>query len=314
MTIITGRRRGAVTPPDPYTIPYTIPAVAPYNAPSHIPVPTYDGSGQPVHPDVIDFYHVLPSGTWRGHRFWMVMTPYPFSQDAYENPSILVSPDGINWSPPAGLTNPIAERPPVGYNSDTDIIYDAAADQLVVLFRRTNEGLRITHSDDGVAWSAHASVDITDWQGLSPSVLRDGSVWRMWYNQGLGTKTAAALEGPWGPAVGTTGGPSPIWHSNVQHAPGGGFHLLAHTAVGPAGVLQAASSLDGISWATNPTPLVTAGTAEWSASGLYRPALTLHENLDRYRVWYSAQSEFGVWRLSYTEIPLTEWPAPPPPA
>ncbi len=38
----------------------------------------------------------------------MVATPYPGQNAAYENPSIFASNDGVNWSPPKGVSNPIA--------------------------------------------------------------------------------------------------------------------------------------------------------------------------------------------------------------
>src|SRR3954468_12655317 len=50
--------------------------------PSLMTVPTYDGSGQSVHPDVVAF-----DSEWHGAKFWMTMTPYPKSNQALENPS-----------------------------------------------------------------------------------------------------------------------------------------------------------------------------------------------------------------------------------
>src|ERR1700750_1662651 len=46
--------------------------------------PTYDGSGQAVHPDIVAF-----DAPWHGARYWMTMTPYPKSNQHLENPSIL---------------------------------------------------------------------------------------------------------------------------------------------------------------------------------------------------------------------------------
>src|SRR5690625_2444810 len=72
------------------------------NAPLPIPIPTYEGSGQTVHPDALYF-----PNRWNGYRYWMVHTPYPNTDDKYENPSIAVSNDGITWVDVPGLTNPI---------------------------------------------------------------------------------------------------------------------------------------------------------------------------------------------------------------
>ena len=62
-------------------------------------IPTYDGSGQAVHPDV--YYN---ANGWNGYRYWMAMTPYPNGNAAYENPSIVVSNDNLNWIVPPGLS------------------------------------------------------------------------------------------------------------------------------------------------------------------------------------------------------------------
>ncbi len=64
------------------------------------------------HPDVEYF----PNG-FRGYKYWMVFTPYfgfvGIKQDAkrYENPTVVVSNDGINWEEPPGVHNPIQSCP-----------------------------------------------------------------------------------------------------------------------------------------------------------------------------------------------------------
>ena len=55
-----------------------------FNNWTYLTIPTYDGSGQAVHPDV--YYNA--SG-WKGYKYWMTMTPYPNSNSGFENPSIV---------------------------------------------------------------------------------------------------------------------------------------------------------------------------------------------------------------------------------
>src|SRR5690606_6972243 len=74
------------------------------NAPLPLGIRTYDGSNQTVHPDVLFF-----DTGWNGYKFWMVHTPYPYSDEKLENPSIVASNDGIYWDEPKGLINPIVE-------------------------------------------------------------------------------------------------------------------------------------------------------------------------------------------------------------
>ncbi len=77
------------------------------NAPTFQYTPTYDGSGQVVHPSVIDFWFEFGLPSWGGYRFWMGITPYPDGDNVYENPSLLVSQDGLLWVFPPGIKNPL---------------------------------------------------------------------------------------------------------------------------------------------------------------------------------------------------------------
>lgn len=288
------------------TSPAGYPTAAPYNVGTYLTIPTYDGSGEAVHLDVIDF------GTpWNGWRFWMSMTPYPNYNDSLENPSIVVSQDGLTWQVPAGLTNPLY-LPAGAYNNDPDLVYDPDTDELV-LFYRDFKHLKAARSADGATWPATATSVDTD-SGISPSLLRTaGGVWQQWTTT-KGYRTAAQAEGPYTLVSGLTGLTPTPWHFNVAAAPGGGYHMIYH--VSASADCYVASSTNGTAWTVNPVPVLVSGTQPWSMSNLYRPAFTLHEDGDRYRVWYCGVSPHptvsgrAVWRIGYTEIPLTEWPTP----
>lgn len=43
---------------------------------------------------------------------------------------------------------------------------------------------------------------------------------------------------------------------------------------------------------------------------MYRPTLTMAGG-GLVDVWYSAESTGSGWRIGYTQIPLSAWPAPP---
>ena len=303
MTLVVGsaRRRTPATPPP------DIPTSAPYNVATHLTIPTYDGSNQPVHPDVIDFGFGTP---WHGWRFWMVMTPYPNYDASWEDPSIVVSNDGLTWQVPAGLTNP-PYRPVEGpYNNDPDIVHDPITDELV-LFYRDYDVPKTARSSDGITWPTTPTT-IEARIGVSPSYLRrsDG-VWLRWTPTGL--SSAPAAEGPY-TDVGAYTGLTNAWHYNVAPAPGGGYHMIYHDDSDGQKNVKLASSANGYNWTVNTTPVLVSGTQPWSMSNLYRPAFTLHEDGDRYRVWYCGVSPDGaqsVWRIGCTEIPLTEWPTIP---
>lgn len=90
------------------------------------------------HPDVQYF----PNG-FNGYKYWMVFTPYfgavgtTLDSKRYENPTIVVSNDGINWNSPSGISNPIQltpsqdeslsdnpSEPKQGFWSDVDWMYE----------------------------------------------------------------------------------------------------------------------------------------------------------------------------------------------
>ncbi|MCS3530708.1 hypothetical protein [Chryseobacterium sp. JUb7] len=66
------------------------------------------------HPDVQYF----PNG-FNGYKYWMVFTPYfgtvgnIQTSKRYENPTVVVSNDGINWSGPNGVASPLQRAPSV---------------------------------------------------------------------------------------------------------------------------------------------------------------------------------------------------------
>lgn len=67
------------------------------------------------HPDVQYF----PNGL-NGYKYWMVFTPYfgtvGIDPDAkrFENPTIVVSNDGLNWKSPGGISSPLQRTPSTG--------------------------------------------------------------------------------------------------------------------------------------------------------------------------------------------------------
>jgi hypothetical protein len=151
--------------------------------PTLMMVPTYDGTGQAVHPDVVAF-----DSPWHGARYWLTMTPYARSDQRVENPSILMSDDGVSVSEPTGLRNPVIKAPRKSrdYNSDPELIYDPRGDRLVLFHRlvepKTNT-VRVTTSRDGVTWTAARDPFWErNHQVVSPTVAtRSDGAARMWY-------------------------------------------------------------------------------------------------------------------------------------
>jgi len=110
------------------------------NAKQFLNIPTYDGSGQVVHPSVIDFHNEYGMDAWSGYRYWMVLTPFPQSQDQFENPSLFASHDGFTWIVPQNITNPLDATSGLdkAFLSDPDMIYNPVTDQLWIYYRFVN--------------------------------------------------------------------------------------------------------------------------------------------------------------------------------
>lgn len=115
-------------------------------------IPTYDGTDQPTHPSVVKF-----DQPWHGYKYWMVMTPYPFNDGSYENPSIVTSNDGENWAVPEGVTNPLVGTPNPGHNCDADLVYVPELDELRIYYVEADDiissRVKMMSSRDGVQWS-----------------------------------------------------------------------------------------------------------------------------------------------------------------
>ena len=117
------------------------------------------------------------------------MTPYPFNDGSYENPSIVASNDGESWIVPEGGSNPLAGTPSPGHNCDVDLVYVPASDELRMYYVEADDiissRVKMMSSRDGVHWSEPQVVMqdlVRKYSILSPSIeiLPDGT-YMMWY-------------------------------------------------------------------------------------------------------------------------------------
>ncbi len=273
---------------------------------------TYDGSGEVVHPDVVTF----PT-TWNGYRLWSTLTPYARSATSLENPSVFASHDGESWEVPPSVTNPLV-RSARGYLSDPDMVYEPHTGALWMYYREveTASGARgkvmhvsdhvwLMRSADGSRWTAPQRV-VSD-PGryvVSPSVVRtaDGD-WRM-YQVDVGTAGCSAkssrvtmrrsVDGiTWSsrtPAGLTQPGYVP-WHLDVQYVESRGEYW-ALTAAFQRGrgcmtsSLFLATSRDGTTWTTYPSPILAPGEFAPFSAAVYRSTFAV-TSPDSVTIWYS---------------------------
>jgi hypothetical protein len=280
-------------------------------------ISTPDGSGQPVHPDVVD----TVTG-FAGHRYWMACTPYPYGDDRLENPIIRVSPDGLRWQPVAGAPDPLVPTPaaPDEHWSDTDlVIHDG---MLHVIFRGCRRGdphttLWVMRSADGVDWTTPERF----WEGdraVSPALVRDTDGWSMWHVeadstwvgqearlvrhrgadlQHLSDRTVCGLAIPG----------HVLWHLDVI-ATDEGFEALAAAYPQRSNAARCrlfhAVSTDGVTFTlTQVDPVLRPRLGRWDSKVIYRS--TFVKDADGgYRVWFAAGAWSRVWGIGYAAGPI----------
>lgn len=295
-------------------------------------VPTYEGSGQSAHPDVVAF-----DQSWHGARYWLTMTPYPNSDQHVENPSILRSNDGISVSVPPGLTNPVARAPRNrhDYNSDPELLYEPQSDRLVLFYRlvegkKTNT-IRMATSRDGVTWTEMAAPFWERAHNLvSPTVApRPNGAARMWYvnagKKGCDAKTTRVVMRTAGDVSGGIvatqwSGPSRtdlsipgynIWHIKARWIPEKSEYWMLISAFPVNGNgcqtddLFFARSDDGLHWTTYAHPVLRHEDRDWTAAAVYRSSFLYDAKTDALSLWISARGTDNVWRLGYARVRYT---------
>ncbi|WP_407311358.1 hypothetical protein [Desulfosporosinus sp. SB140] len=312
------------------------------NALNHIVTPTYDGSGQSVHPSVLDFKTEYGISSWGGFRYWMAFTPYPFFNSALENPCILVSKDGLNWITPPGIKNPLSSKPSGflkdNYNSDPELVYDPDQDTLILYWReyRGNTFEKI--------WAKKISTDYKQsdkilclekaWDYkktgliLSPTVWRKSAKeWFMWTTDGrLTIHLYTSLNGiNWGPGqpcsapwASWNGGYIP-WHiaAKPNHSEETIEFLIAgwseQKTMKDCQLIYAAVPMSNPKEFVMPLPrpILGPGTeGRWDDGYIYRSSFVREPgDIPKFRIWYSACSKKKAWHVGYTEGSLVNIPS-----
>lgn len=285
--------------------------------PRHHPVllnlPTSEGTGQACHPDVTYVPEGLGTGRW---PYWMVCTPYPYANFVHENPEIFSSHDGIHWTIPDGVKNPLIPSPEGSrdYNSDPDMFF--LNGKLWLYYRETRwtsesaeSRIWLTTSVDGAHWSS--PVEVLAARGdeallMSPAVIHEDSVFRMWTVErasGLQVLRRDSADGVrW-----DTPHPCSLvglserdpWHIDVIREEDRLSALLVTVAAGPNWRLHYAYSLDeGITW--NVDGFLIEPAYEFEEALQYRATLLkTGSSPHKYRIWYSAANRRQMHSIAH---------------
>lgn len=271
---------------------------------------TYVGRNATIHPSVLDMVAITGKPI-SGYRWLLLDTPFP--PDGEENPCIWGSNDRITWEVPSGMVNPIYPWQGAGFNSDTELVWDAEKQHLVAFWRdyhSTPEGVRIlaATSPDAINWTVLPNPVLKPFDvQICPTVEQgpDG-LWRMWF---FGERslprmyTAPTPLGPWtdagrvtlkwhGADHGTLN-----WHGGILWHRGmwiGAFSLRP----APADMCIFVSK-DGLTWHAEDTTKIYG----------YRPTLQRSTEPGEIDMWIGqreAYSKYGPRNL-YWRLPETDW-------
>jgi len=311
------------------------------NATSPLRIPTFDGSGQAVHPDVVKIKR-------EESMYILAFTPYPYSNEKYEKPSILVSQDGISWYE-NGIKNPIIRSSSSELTSDPDIVYANGRFYLYYvswrwggkLFKKAKAILRQYTKQYFSSIKVIISKDLRNWYGpiqvlksggvssflpftrliVSPAITWDG-VFRMWYVKVLGCTNTnphiyyrESLDGVrWSKEKNVyikLPKNDVLWHIDVEKLSNNHYWMII--AAYPESThcqniknLYLAVSDDGLKWKTFEKPLLTTESkGSWDSDSLYRSTFLVENGM--FHLWYPGLRG-RIWRIGYTctKIPILD--------
>lgn len=300
-------------------------------------IPTYDGSGQAMHPSI--YYN--SSGLW-GFKYWLLMTPYPNSKDYLENPSIMASNDGITWVKPSWITNPIEPYAGVGrHNDDPDMVYNSSADRLECYWLNSNNSdgtdnffevryvnntgvsSRITTTGGGNTLGVDLKGGYTknSWgmhYPVSPAFILDNDTYCAYVIEARGThryepkpvylyKSYNGLNFTFVKRLNISSVPEKdIWHMDAERTINGVNFLFSendlHGSKNHTLYLGKSTSYTG-NVSVQLTPLlVPMHDGSWDDYRIYRSCSVTDPDGYGINIWYSARNAFKVWNTGFIRV------------
>jgi hypothetical protein len=288
----------------------------PYDVPRRIRMPTYEGSGQATHPDVLG-----PDES--GRPFLLAFTPYPYDIDEYENPSLLVSDDGLRFREERKGLNPLAPKPAVDHNDDPDLFHRGGEYGILYLetLRPERQNLILLRSRDRLSWTRSVAASF-ELRGpgprkfiVSPAIAeRDGRLYLYYVDAGASPHRIEYFTGEdagrWDGAVPR----EPVfdrlpfvpWHVDLLRHEGAYYMLVTSVAAEGAGALtydlHAATSLDLEHWTLAPAPIFP--RRPFGCRDVYR-ASALGSGGDFF-VYFSYKTHLAEWGIGVVRKRLSD--------
>jgi len=307
----------------------------PVNQAVQVNVPTYDGTNQVVHPDIMV----------RNNHFYLAITPYPWGNGEHENPSFFVSADGLSWQTVPGCPNPLVQHPVPGYNDDPDLVFDDASKTFRIYYNETyhdringesvwiKQYLNLLSSSDGANWNKQHLILYNLSAGddfiVSPAVIHAFHQYFMFYvkidtgnyhyckggidphkhvikvnfsSDGIHWDKSAAVP----IAIDAPADFNP-WHINVFEAHGKYFMLINGyhgNFCHQHNLYLAVSDGDLSKWHFIPTPIVTASRDNFDSQIIYRSAAVADG--DDLFVYYSYHRFDNRWQMAVKHLRFSD--------
>jgi len=289
----------------------------PRHHPTLLNLQTSEGTGQACHPDVTYIRNGFGTERW---RYWMVCTPYAYGNLVHENPEIFASNDGIHWTIPNGVKNPLIPTPKAvqDYNSDPDMFF--LNEKLWLYYRETRctsgppeARIFLTMSADGARWSTPTEVLVARGEEallMSPAVVHDGDAFRMWTVEkaadGFRVMRRESADGlswdlPFPCSLVGLSEREP-WHLDVIREEDRLSALLVSVKERLDWKLHYAYSLDeGNTW--NVERFLLEPAYEFEEGYQYRPTLLkTGSNPHTYQIWYSAANHREMFSIAHQDM------------
>lgn len=286
------------------------------NADSPLFTPTYDGSNEAVHPSVV----FIKDG-FNGYKYWMALTPYPGGNDDYENPQILVSNDGVNFTFFNNISSCLAIPHDVsigGHYSDVNLCY--TNNELELYFRynpnlkgskgpnNSSNSVYVMKTKDGLRWSDKKLV-LSDntfplkYSYVSPTIIYEYGTYYIWFSN-YSTNLYLTQTKDWidfDPVITCVLSDKPdnikIWHHDVIKSSTGYEAVISAYADENSGVqsLYYSQSKDGYNFSNFDIILKPSSKSAFDNVSLYKASLV--KLPEKYILYYSARNSDGCWHI-----------------
>ena len=279
------------------------------NSKGYLEIPVYNsGSNQATHPSVLFF-----EDKWNGYHYWMAMTPYEKENESLENPSILVSNDGVIWEVPQGLVNPIDKTDNVSnyHLSDPHLVF--VNNKIECWYRKRTRGIFPTNeiilrktSSDGIVWTEAEVLHTTNVERadlvLSPVVIYEDSVYKIWvsnFKDGVLDYFETNTGKEW-VKIRTIQKPKhkngyKVWHMDIKHTTNGYEMYYCGGLDYKCYEICYSKSLDNITY-SDPITVIKPSTVGFDEDRLYRPCFVDSWAGKRY-IYYGAINLKNDWRI-----------------